>query len=182
MEENTATKKMQTHAVAKPAEEKRAVAAHAEKDAAARKAEAAVKADSVPAKAEAASAKSAEAAPAKKPDVPAKAADSKAKAEKKAFVPSDKKEEKKREIVLERVCIVNLTGVYNKTKDKRLARGIKIVRKYAARHAKAPLAKVRIATNVNEQIRTHGSSWVQKRIKIRLTKDKDGGVLAEVAK
>jgi len=165
MEENTATKKMQTHTVAKPAEDKRAVAAHAE---GAAKKEAAAKADATPAK-------KAEAAP-------AKAADSKAKYEKKPFVPSDKKEEKKREIVLERVCIVNLTGVYNKTKDKRLARGVKLVREYAARHAKAPIAKCKLATNVNEQIRSHGSSWVQKKIKIRLTKDKDGNVLAEVAK
>jgi len=94
----------------------------------------------------------------------------------------DKKEEKKREIVLERVCVVNLTGVYKKTKDKRLARGVKIVRAYAARHAKAPLAKVRLATSVNEQIRSHGSCWVQKRIKIRLTKDKEGFVLAELSK
>jgi len=164
MEENTATKKMQTHAVAKPAEEKKAVAAHTD----AAKKEAAAKADATPAK-------KAEAAP-------AKAADSKAKYEKKAFVPSDKKEEKKREIVLERVCVVNLTGVYNKTKDKRLARGVKLVREYAARHAKAPIAKCKLATNVNEQIRSHGSSWVQKKIKIRLTKDKDGNVLAEVAK
>lgn len=162
MEENTATKKMQTHAKALPAEEKKAVAAHAEKDAAVKKAGS---------------------APAKKAEaVPAKAADSKAKYEKKAFVPSDKKEEKKREIVLERVCIVNLTGVYNKTKDKRLARGVKLVREYAARHAKAPIAKCKLATNVNEQIRSHGSSWVQKKIKIRLTKDKDGNVLAELSK
>jgi len=169
MEENTATKKMQAHATALPAEDKRTAAVHAEN--AAKKAEAAAKADAVPAKAEAAT---------KKAD--AKAADSKAKYEKKPFVPSDKKEEKKREIVLERVCIVNLTGVYNKTKDKRLARGVKLVREYAARHAKAPIAKCKLATNVNEQIRSHGSSWVQKKIKIRLTKDKDGNVLAEVAK
>ena len=173
MEENTATKKMQTHAVAKPAEEKKAVAtaAPAEKTATA----------ALTAKKDA-SAKKAEPAPAKKADAPAKAADSKAKYEKKAFVPSDRKEEKKREIVLERVCTVNLMGVYNKTKDKRLARGVKLVREYAARHAKAPIAKVRIATNVNEQIRTHGSSWVQKKIKIRLTKDKEGFVLAELSK
>jgi len=166
MEENNATKKMQAHATALPAEDKRTAAVHAEKDAA-KKAETAAKT---------------EAAPAKKADATAKAAESKAKYEKKPFVPSDKKEEKKREIVLERVCIVNLTGVYNKTKDKRLARGVKLVREYAARHAKAPIAKCKLATNVNEQIRSHGSSWVQKKIKIRLTKDKDGNVLAEVAK
>jgi len=172
MEENTATKKMQAHATALPAEDKRTAAMHAEKDAA-KKAEVAAKADAAPAKAEAAS---------KKTDAAAKPTDSKAKYEKKPFVPSDKKEEKKREIVLERVCVVNLTGVYNKTKDKRLARGVKLVREYAARHAKAPIAKCKLATNVNEQIRSHGSSWVQKKIKIRLTKDKDGNVLAEVAK
>jgi len=169
MEENNATKKMQTHAKALPAEEKKvATAAPVEKKTETAPAK---KADVAPAKAETAT---------KKAD--AKAADSKTKYEKKPFVPSDKKEEKKREIVLERVCVVNLTGVYNKTKDKRLARGVKLVREYAARHAKAPIAKCKLATNVNEQIRSHGSSWVQKRIKIRLTKDKDGNVLAEVSK
>lgn len=168
MEENTATKKTEAHAAAKPAEEKKivAVAPTERKDAAKKEAAPARKAD----------------APAAKADSTAKEAKAKAKAEKKAFVPSDKKEEKKREIVLERVCIVNLTGVYNKTKDKRLARAVKLVRQYAARHAKAPIAKCKLATNVNEQIRTHGSSWVQKKIKIRLTKDKEGNVLAEVAK
>jgi ribosomal protein L31E len=165
MEENTATKKMQTHPAALPAEEKKAVAAHAENaakktEAAAKTAAPAKKADATPAKAEDATKKTD--APAKKADATAKT-DSKSKYEKKAFVPSDKKEEKKREIVLERVCIVNLTGVYNKTKDKRLARGVKLVREYAARHAKAPIAKVRIATNVNEQIRSHGSSWSRRK-------------------
>ena len=110
---------------------------------------------------------------------PAKPAETKAA---KTAEPKAKADEKKREIVLERVCVVNLTGVYNKTKDKRLARAVKLVREYAARHAKAPLSKVRLATNVNEQIRTHGSSWVQKKIKIRLTKDKEGAVLAELSK
>jgi len=160
MEEHTATKKTEAH-TAKPSEEKKAVAAApAQKDANAIIAEAT------------------QARKAAKKDAPAKPADSKAKADKKPV----EKEEKKREIVLERVCVVNLTGVYNKTKDKRLARGVKLVRQYAARHAKAPIAKVKLATNVNEQIRSHGSSWVQKKIKIRLTKDKNGGVLAEVAK
>ena len=160
MEEKTETNKAETQAVAKPAEEKKAAAPVENKDAAAKKTEP---------------------AQARKAEAPAKSAESKAKAKKRqaAF---DKKEEKKREIVLERVCVVNLTGVYKKTKDKRLARGVKIVRAYAARHAKAPLAKVRLATSVNEQIRSHGSCWVQKRIKIRLTKDKEGFVLAELSK
>ncbi len=170
MEDNTATKNTETLAVAKPAEEKKAVATTMpaeKKDAVAKKT------DAAPAKKAEASAKAAEAK--------GKAAESKAKAESKKPA-AEKKDEKKREIVLERVCTVNLTDVYNKTKDKRLARAVKIVRAYAARHAKAPLEKVRLATSVNEQIRTHGSSWVQKKIKIRLTKDKEGSVLAELSK
>ena len=130
--------------------------------------------------AHAAAAKESKEAPAKKADAaPAKAAaDSKAKPGKKA----EEKEEKKRELVLERVCIVPLVHAYEVAKTRRLQVAIKIVRQYAARHAKSPIAKVKIATQVNEYVRTFGSSHVHKKVKIRLTKDKEGGVLAELAK
>jgi ribosomal protein L31E len=153
MEETNATKKMEAHPAQKPAQEKKAAAASPSQKK--------------------------EAIEAKKAETSAKPEKPKANPKKPVEAP---KEEKKREIVLERVCVVNLTGAYDKAKTKRLNRAVKLVRAYAARHAKAPLEKVRLATSVNELIRSHGSSWVPKRIKIRLTKDKEGSVLAEVSK
>ena len=84
--------------------------------------------------------------------------------------------------MLERVCTVNLTSAYGKAKSKRLNRAVKLVREYAARHAKAPLARVRIANSVNEFVRRQGASWVPKAVRIRLTKDREGAVLAELSK
>ncbi|MFA5247003.1 MAG: hypothetical protein WC408_03910 [Candidatus Micrarchaeia archaeon] len=182
MEEKVETKKNETHTHAsdklavkeekKPADA-HAVAAKEAKEAPAKKADA-IQKD--------ASAKKPDAViPAAKDAKPADANKAK-EGKKQAKAEKEDKDEKKREIVLERVCIVPLVKAYKVSKTRRLQVAVKLVREYAARHSKSPIAKVKLATSVNEYVRAFGSSHIHKKIKIRLTKDKEGGVLAELTK
>ena len=99
--------------------------------------------------------------------------------EKKAEKKEEKKEEKKREIVLERVHTVSLVDAYKKTATKRSDYAINLLKAFALRHMKG--AKVRIATAVNDTIRKSSKKPVKK-IRLNMTKDKEGLVLVEPVK
>lgn len=116
-----------------------------------------------------------EAAPTeKKADAPAKAEATPKKEEKKA-------EEKKRELLFERVFNVPLAKAYNTPKQWRPNTAIRLLREFCARHAKADAKSVRIATPVNEFVRRFGQGSVPKHVKIKLSKDKAGLAVAELA-
>ncbi len=87
--------------------------------------------------------------------------------------------EKVREIVLERVYNVPLSEAYKTTHYKRADFALNLLRRFAARHMSAEKENVRISTSINEAIRGRGSRRPLKMVKVRLTKDKQGKVLAE---
>lgn len=93
-----------------------------------------------------------------------------------------KAEEKKRDIVLERVYVIPIVKAFAVAKSRRLDFAVKLVRKFASRHAKADAKKVRIAGEVNSAIRANAASGMGKRLKTRITKDKEGLVLVELSK
>lgn len=93
----------------------------------------------------------------------------------------DKPEEKKREIVLERLYTVPLDKAYRSTKWSHANYAIKILRSFASRHFKSPIEKVRLATQVNEKVRSFGTVRIPKKLKVKLTKDKEGLVRVELA-
>ncbi|MFH0971309.1 MAG: hypothetical protein V1835_01955 [Candidatus Micrarchaeota archaeon] len=94
----------------------------------------------------------------------------------------EKKEEpKKREIILERICTVPFMHLYSKPMMKRGNAAIKFLKNYLSRHMKTDVKKVKISLFLNNAIRKRGSGRPLKKVKIKATKDKEGGVLAEIA-
>lgn len=91
------------------------------------------------------------------------------------------KEEKKREIVLKRTVVVPLADAYAKPAKKRAAKAIKMLRQYAARHAKALEANVRLSPVLNHFINARGSKKPPKKLKVTLEKDKQGNVTVSAA-
>ncbi len=92
-----------------------------------------------------------------------------------------KPEEKKREIVLERMYTVPLDKAYRSTKWSHANYAVKILRSFASRHFKSPVEKVRLATQVNEKVRSFGTVRIPKKLKVKLTKDREGLVRVELA-
>ena len=90
-------------------------------------------------------------------------------------------ESKKREITLERVFTVNLSKAYEAPKRWRQNAAARLLREFCARHFNAAAESVRIDGGLNRAVRSRGPSAVPKRIKIRLTKDKEGATAAELA-
>ncbi len=84
------------------------------------------------------------------------------------------KKEKKEEIVLQRKFTIPLVKAYAKPAKKRASRAVKLVRKFAARHAKTTLDKVKIDTKISEFINARGAKRPPKKLKISLVKDKQG--------
>jgi ribosomal protein L31E len=119
-------------------------------------------------------------APAKKEEKKAEAQEKpKGKKPRKA---EEKKEQPKRDLVLERVMVIPLDKAYKGSKAGRLYSAVRILRKSVARHAKCTIESVRISVKVNELIRARGSSAIPKTVKVRIAKDKQGIVTAELAK
>ncbi len=108
--------------------------------------------------------------------------------EKKAEKPAEKKEEKKeekdetkREIVLERIYTVPFMEIYSKPQQFRGNAALVFLKRFLTRHMKAEEGKVRISMSVNNLIRKNSSGRPPKSIKVKVTKDKEGIVLAEIA-
>lgn len=93
----------------------------------------------------------------------------------------DVKEEKKREIVLKRTVTVSLFDAYAKPAKKRAAKAVKMLRKYASRHAKATEANVKIDQKLAAFINARGSKKPPKKLKVLLAKDKQGLVTVSPA-
>ena len=94
---------------------------------------------------------------------------------------AEEKEEKKREITLERIYSIPLVEAYKKTATGRADMAVSILRKFASRHMKAEGKNVRIANDLNNIIRKRGNCRPLKKVKAKLSKDKEGIVWAESA-
>ncbi|MFH0713350.1 MAG: 50S ribosomal protein L31e [Candidatus Micrarchaeota archaeon] len=87
-----------------------------------------------------------------------------------------KKEDKKAELVLKRIVIIPLADAYAKPAKKRAAKAIKMMREYGARHSKSPIASVKIDSKLASFVNARGSKKPPKKLKVLLTKDKQGNV------
>jgi len=87
--------------------------------------------------------------------------------------------EEAEEIVEERIYTIPLKKAWNVPRKKRTPRAIRLIREFVKRHMKAE--DVRIKTEVNEAVWTRGIQKPPRRIRVRVTKDKDGVVTVHLA-
>ncbi|MFQ5406309.1 MAG: hypothetical protein ACE5DI_04085 [Candidatus Micrarchaeia archaeon] len=94
----------------------------------------------------------------------------------------EKAPEKKREVVEEKIAIVPLVKSYKKSKTKRTNYAAYLLKKYVTRHMKVSIENAKVSVEVNNLIKSRGNAKPPKRVKVRLTKDKEGVALVEIAK
>ncbi|MFH0835774.1 MAG: 50S ribosomal protein L31e [Candidatus Micrarchaeota archaeon] len=83
-------------------------------------------------------------------------------------------EKKKREIVLERVYVVPLSGAYSKPRIKRGNKASSLLREFVSRHMKVDAKNVKIANEISCVLNARGCKKPPKKIAIRVSKDKEG--------
>jgi len=94
----------------------------------------------------------------------------------------EKEKEKKREVVLERIYSIPVKlFLVGKPRMKRHTSTAGVVRRFAAKHLKVSEEKVRMDGRVAEALSKSGRSRLLKKIKVKMSKDKDGLVLIELA-
>ncbi|GEM_PF-3298242 len=111
-----------------------------------------------------------------------KAAEKKTEAKQEIAKKEEKKEEKKREIVLERLYTIPIKRIlHDRARMKRHKRHASVVRKFAAKHMKAEHDKVKIAANAAMALTKTGKNKMLRSLKVKISKDKEGIVLVELA-
>ncbi len=89
-------------------------------------------------------------------------------------------EKPKEEIILKRSYIIPLDKAYDKPKTARNKRAMKIIREFAARHMKTSDEKVKISVKISEKVNEQGMRKPPKKIKVTLTKNKEGTVKCDL--
>ncbi|MCL5011671.1 MAG: 60S ribosomal protein L31 [Candidatus Marsarchaeota archaeon] len=90
------------------------------------------------------------------------------------------KEKPKEEIILKRSYVIPLTKAYEKPKTIRNKRAMDIIRAFAARHMKTNEENVKIGVKISELVNAKGVRKPPKKIKVALSKSKDGVVKCEL--
>src|SRR3989338_501836 len=94
----------------------------------------------------------------------------------------DKKEEKKREIVLERLYTIPIKRfLHDRARMKRYRRHGPTVRAFAAKHFKTAEANIRMDNKVSIAMSKCGRNKMLGKLKVKISKDKEGLVLVELA-
>ncbi len=112
---------------------------------------------------------------------PAHISKEKVEAKKEAKKAEKEETEKKVEIVLKRNYVIPLLKAYAKPAKKRAAKAVKMVRAFASRHFKTSEDNVKVSEKINEFINARGSKKPPKKLKVLLTKDKEGTVTVNPA-
>ncbi|NUN11439.1 hypothetical protein HUU53_02240 [Candidatus Micrarchaeota archaeon] len=89
-----------------------------------------------------------------------------------------KDEKPKREVLLERIYTINLSKALAKPVSSRFNSAVRIIREYLKKHMKS--ADVKIELGVVKQLKK--SKKIVRKISLKVTKDKQGIVLAELKK
>lgn len=112
---------------------------------------------------------------------PAPVSKEKVEAKKEAKKAEKGEKEKKPEIVFKRNYVIPLLKAYAKPAKKRAAKAVKMVRAFASRHFKTSEDKVKVSEKINQFINARGSKKPPKKLKVVLTKDKEGTVTVNAA-
>ena len=86
-----------------------------------------------------------------------------------------------RRVEVERVYTINLRRTREVSRTKRAPYAIRLIRKFAARHMKAEVEKVRIGNDVNEAVWARSIEKPPRKIKVRIVKYSDGVVEVRLA-
>jgi large subunit ribosomal protein L31e len=89
-------------------------------------------------------------------------------------------EKPKEEIILKRSYIIPLVKAYEKPKTARNKRAMNIIRAFAARHMKTKEENVKIGVKVSEAVNARGLRKPPKKIKVTLSKNKEGVVKCDL--
>ncbi|MEM4254708.1 MAG: hypothetical protein QXR53_00060 [Candidatus Norongarragalinales archaeon] len=93
-----------------------------------------------------------------------------------------KKEEKKREVVVERLYTIPLKRfLHDRARMKRYKRHGPTVRAFAAKHFKTGEKNVKIENKVSIALSKAGRNKMLSSLKVKISKDKEGLVLVELA-
>lgn len=85
------------------------------------------------------------------------------------------------EIVEERIYMVPLGRAWIRPRTKRAPRAIRLLKEFIERHMKIEEDSIKISNEVNEKIWSRGIQKPPRKIKVRVTKDKDGLVTVHLA-
>ncbi len=90
-----------------------------------------------------------------------------------------KKQEDKKQVVLERIYSIPLIKAYKKTETKRGDYAVSLLRQFVTRHVKA--SSVKIDNKVNSLIKQRGNTRPPKKIKVKVSKDKENTAMVVLA-
>lgn len=91
------------------------------------------------------------------------------------------KAETEKEIVEERIYTVPLSRAWIMPVTKRAPRAIRVLKAFIKRHMKADEDSIVISNEVNEEIWSRGIEKPPRKIRVKVTKDKDGIVTVSLA-
>ncbi|MBS7605174.1 MAG: 50S ribosomal protein L31e [Candidatus Bathyarchaeia archaeon] len=98
---------------------------------------------------------------------------------------SEEKEEKKKEegaeVIEERIYTVPLSRSWIMPRTKRAPRAIRLLKAFIKRHMKVEEDSIKITSEVNEKIWSRGIQKPPRKIRVRVTKDKEGIVTVHLA-
>ncbi|MEM1514521.1 MAG: 50S ribosomal protein L31e [Candidatus Bathyarchaeia archaeon] len=87
----------------------------------------------------------------------------------------------KGEAVEERIYTVPLGKAWIRSRTKRAPRAIYLLRAFIKRHMKIEEDSIRISNDVNEKIWSRGIQKPPRKIRVKVTKDKEGFVTVHLA-
>ncbi|MEM1586862.1 MAG: 50S ribosomal protein L31e [Candidatus Bathyarchaeia archaeon] len=93
----------------------------------------------------------------------------------------EKKSEMSGEVVEERIYIVPLSRAWIRPRTKRAPRAINLLKTFVKRHMKVEEESIRVAGEVNEKIWSRGIQKPPRKIRVKVTKDKEGLVTVYLA-
>lgn len=93
----------------------------------------------------------------------------------------EEKKERKSDIVEERIYTVPLGRAWITPVTRRAPRAMRLLKAFIKRHMKVDDDSIRISNEVNEKIWDRGIEKPPRKIRVRVTKDKDGLVTVHLA-
>ncbi|MEM1506688.1 MAG: 50S ribosomal protein L31e [Candidatus Bathyarchaeia archaeon] len=93
----------------------------------------------------------------------------------------EEKKEGESEIVEERIYIVPLGRAWITPVTKRTPRAMRLLKAFVKRHMKVDEDSIRISNEVNERVWYRGVEKPPRKIRVRVTKDRDGLVTVHLA-
>lgn len=88
---------------------------------------------------------------------------------------------KESDIVEERIYTVPLGRAWIRPRTKRAPRAIRLLKEFVKRHMKVDEESIRVLNEVNEKIWSRGIQRPPRRIRVRVTKDKEGIITVHLA-